>query len=120
MSRRVLVVTADWVGQRMAGPAIRAVNLARELAQRGLDVTLAAPNDVDAPIDGVTSIRLDGHDARGTIAAALRHDAVVAQWLPRTAMVSLADCETRVVYDLYDPVPARADGGRACTPATAT
>ena len=36
VNRRVLVVTPDTVGERMAGPAIRAVNLARELARRGL------------------------------------------------------------------------------------
>ncbi len=105
MSRRVLVVTADWVGERMAGPAIRAVNLARELARRGHEVTLAVPNGAGVPLDGVTSARLDPHDARGTVSLALAHDAVVAQRLPSSAMVSLAGSEVRVVYDLYDHVP---------------
>ncbi|MGZ8650366.1 MAG: hypothetical protein ACXW08_17335, partial [Solirubrobacteraceae bacterium] len=39
---RVLVVSAEPVGDRMAGPAIRAYELARALAADAL-VTLAAP-----------------------------------------------------------------------------
>ena len=105
MSRRVLVVTADHVGDRMAGPAIRAVNLARELARLGFEVTLAAPNGTGASIDDVSSTRLDPHDARGTTALASAHDAVVAQRLPAAATISLAGSDTRVVYDLYDHVP---------------
>jgi glycosyltransferase involved in cell wall biosynthesis len=104
VNRRVLVVTSDHVGERMAGPAIRAFNIARELAIRGHAVTLASPKGVDIPMDGVVQRRLDFHDARGTIALAQAHDAVVAQWLAPAAMVSLARSETRVIYDLYDPV----------------
>ena len=104
MSRRILVVTSEHVGKRMAGPGIRALNLARELANRGHAVTLAAPNSVDVPIDGVIVHRLDFRDARATIALARGNDAVVAQWLAPGAMVSLARSRTRVVYDLYDPV----------------
>ena len=104
MNRRVLVVTSDHVGKRMAGPGIRALHLARELAIRGHAVTLAAPDSIDVPIDGVVLHRLDFRDARATIALARRHDAVVAQWLAPAAMVSLARSSTRVIYDLYDPV----------------
>jgi glycosyltransferase involved in cell wall biosynthesis len=105
LNRRILVVTADTVGERMAGPAIRAVNLARELARREFQVTVASPDESQAELDGVTRARLDKHDARNTVALARQHDAVVAQWLPPAAMVALAGSETRVVYDLYDPAP---------------
>jgi hypothetical protein len=105
MSSRVLVVTADHVGHRMAGPAIRAVNLARELARLGFEVTLAAPNGTDASIADVSSTRLDPRDAGGTTALASAHDAVVAQRLPAAATISLAGSDTRIVYDLYDHVP---------------
>ena len=44
--RRVLFVANDHVGTRMAGPGIRAVNLARQLA-REFEVTLAAPNEAE-------------------------------------------------------------------------
>src|SRR5262245_50587147 len=104
VKRRVLVVTSDHVGKRMAGPAVRAFNIARELAIRGHAVTLATPNSIDIPLDGVVPHRLDFRDARATIALARRHDSVVAQWLAPAAMVSLARSETHVVYDLYDPV----------------
>ena len=100
---RVLVATSDWVGKQMAGPGIRAFNLAHQLATRGFDVTLAAPNQIDVAVDGVTTVRLGAYDSRATIALARSYDAVVAQRLPARAMVSLADSPTRVVYDLYDP-----------------
>ncbi|MDQ3424648.1 MAG: glycosyltransferase family 4 protein, partial [Actinomycetota bacterium] len=43
-----------------------AVNLARELARRGHEVALAATNDVEVPIEGVRSIRLERMNARST------------------------------------------------------
>ena len=46
--RRVLVVANEQVGARMAGPAIRALNLARQLADRGASVTLAMPIEPDS------------------------------------------------------------------------
>ena len=44
MTTRVLVLTGDPVGPTMAGPAIRAVELARLLADAGHAVVLAAPS----------------------------------------------------------------------------
>ena len=88
----------------MAGPAIRALNLARELAARGFAVTLATPNRVDAHLAGVDTVQLGPYDARATLRLAHAHHAVVTQRLPARAMVSLARSETRVVYDLYDPL----------------
>ncbi len=60
---RVLVVSAEPIGERMAGPAIRAVELARALARGGCAVTLAAPGG--APVDGVARLAagLEDYDA---------------------------------------------------------
>ncbi len=88
MSLSVLVVCAEPIGERMAGPAIRAAELARALEVRH-SVTLMAPafDDLDALID-----------------AAGRHDVLVAQELPPTLTSRLARMPVRVVLDLYNPI----------------
>jgi len=50
---RVLLVCGDAVGRRMAGPAIRAVELGRVLAAAGHDVTVATPDLADTEGLGV-------------------------------------------------------------------
>lgn len=46
----VLLISWDRIGERMAGSAIRAVELASALARGGLDVVLAAPEGSDASV----------------------------------------------------------------------
>ena len=87
----------------MAGPGIRYTNLARELA-RSFQVTLAAPNETNIEIDGVTVVRADPASAQAMTVLALQHDAVFAQRLPIRTMVHLAGTPVRAIYDLYDPV----------------
>jgi len=88
LSVSVLVISAEPVGERMAGPAIRAAELARALEVRHR-VTLMAPafEDLDALID-----------------AADRHDVLVAQELPPTLVGRLRRMPVRVVLDLYNPI----------------
>jgi hypothetical protein len=45
----VLVVSSEALGERPAGPALRAAGLSRALAARGLEVTVAAPAGSRAP-----------------------------------------------------------------------
>lgn len=103
---RVLVVATEQVGERMAGPAIRSLNLARQLAERGAGVTLAMPRvpegaqrllgDVDATAYGTPS-------ARGLRALARRFDVVVTQPHRVDVAWGLARSGARIVYDLYVP-----------------
>jgi len=88
LSVSVLVICAEPIGERMAGPAIRAVEIARALEARH-QVTLMAPafEDLDALID-----------------AAGEHDVLVAQELPPTLATRLARMPVRVVLDLYNPI----------------
>jgi glycosyltransferase involved in cell wall biosynthesis len=82
----------------MAGPGIRYLHFARELAKRH-DVTLAAPERPDAgrePFDSVAAPRRFGRFAA-------RFDVVVAQRLPPATMHQLARTGTRTIYDLYAP-----------------
>ena len=74
-SANVVVVSGDPVGRTMAGPAIRAVELARVLAGAGHPVTLAAPSGSDASAAPVPTATWSGRDElAGLVADA---DAVV-------------------------------------------
>lgn len=120
--RRVLVLTADRVGPVMAGPAIRAVELARVLAADGHDVTLAtawAPDDGhDA---GVEVVHLWGDDLRPLAADV---DVVVAMtgvlhdhpWLADLRAAAGRGGRLHVVADAYDPVLFEVLAGFTATP----
>jgi Glycosyl transferases group 1 len=94
------VVSAEPVGPVMAGPAIRAAELARAIAER-CDVTLAAPAPSSAP--GLRVLEAGMADVEALVAAGREHDVVVAQELPPTALERLAG-GPRLVIDLYNPV----------------
>ena len=101
---RVLFISSDAVGEEMAGPGIRAYELARAL-QPHADVTLAAIESEHRPPPGV-DVRpyhpVDQRALRPLIAAA---DTIVCQpqwavsesWLRRSG--------ARLVFDVYDPEP---------------
>jgi glycosyltransferase involved in cell wall biosynthesis len=99
----VLVLSAEPVGERMAGPAIRAAELAGALAAEH-DVTLAAPAPSRPPSERVRLIEAGFEQLDTLIEAAARHAIVVAQELPPTLLARLARLSTRVVLDLYNPV----------------
>jgi glycosyltransferase involved in cell wall biosynthesis len=103
VTRSVLVVSAEPVGARMAGPAIRAVELARALAS-ACDVTLAAPAPSVAPDPRVRLIEAGMADVEALVAAAREHDVVVAQELPPSALGQIAGTSTALVVDLYNPI----------------
>ncbi len=104
--RRVLVIANEQVAERMAGPAIRSLNLARQLSDRGARVTLAMPS----PPAGLHEQLAELHVATfGTPSAhrfcelADAHDVVVTQPQRVDVMRGLARTRARVVYDLYVP-----------------
>ena len=104
MRTSVLVVSAEPVGARMAGPAIRAYELARALAG-ACDVTLAAPAPSEVADPRIAPASQAGMaEVEALVAAAREHDVVVAQELPPVALERLARSPTRLVADLYNPV----------------
>jgi glycosyltransferase involved in cell wall biosynthesis len=121
MRARVLVLSSEPVGERMAGPAIRAVELARVLA---LDhqVTLAAPRTT-ALKEGIpaeiASLNAGFSDYERLVEAARNHDVVVAQELPPTLLGRLADLPARLVLDLYNPIVIEVLEAVAARPARA-
>lgn len=133
MRARVLVLSSEPVGDRMAGPAIRALELARALAAEH-EVTLAAPSEParsaahprptavrSSPVldkgsygppgqdsssipGGVSFLDAGFSDYEELVEAARRHDVVVAQELPPTLLGRLAELPARLVLDLYNPI----------------
>jgi glycosyltransferase involved in cell wall biosynthesis len=103
VSASVLVLCAEPVGERMAGPAIRAAELARVLAAAGHDVTLAAPGPSAAPA-GVRLVEAGFEDYDTLLGAAGEHDVVLAQELPPTLLGRLRKLPARIALDLYNPI----------------
>ncbi|NNG36289.1 glycosyltransferase family 4 protein [Nakamurella aerolata] len=99
--QRILVVTDDAVGSTMAGPAIRAWNIAKVLADAGHDVRLASTLRAEgsspdfAICDGSPEF-LPGL-ARGM-------DVIVTQGFTLKYRPWLADMGAKMVVDLYDPI----------------
>ena len=94
---RVLVVTNDTVGERMAGPAIRAWEFARALS-RNHAVTLAAP----APLPSQAPFPLLQASRRQLRSAMPLFDVAVAQGTGLHEFPMLRQAPFLVI-DIYDP-----------------
>ncbi|HEX2832997.1 MAG TPA: glycosyltransferase [Thermoanaerobaculia bacterium] len=92
---RVLVHTPDVVGDRMAGPGIRAWHIARELAKH-VPTTLVAKSEGAAPED--VPLIVHGTDAAR---AAIREATVL---IGQPARNFRKRRHQRIVYDLFDPL----------------
>ena len=102
MSTRTLIITLDVVGERMAGPAIRAFELAGQLAQAG-PVTLASKFPV-ARSDPRFAVTTFAGDGRALTALAAAHDVLVVQGYALHDYPGLATLGKHLVVDLYDPL----------------
>lgn len=98
--RNVLVITDDTVGPRMAGPAIRAWNIADVLADDH-DVRLASTRRAEG-----STKRFLICDGSGGMLPGLAEgmDIIVVQGFTLRAHPWLADSDACIVVDLYDPV----------------
>ncbi|MFN8133249.1 MAG: glycosyltransferase family 4 protein [Solirubrobacteraceae bacterium] len=115
---RVLVVCAEPIGVRMAGPAIRARELARALAGE-FDVTVAAPAPTELGDGRLQLVEAGFEDYEPLAAAVAAADVVVAQALPPRLLSRLPKLGTRLVADLYNPSPLEVlEAGRDRPPAS--
>jgi glycosyltransferase involved in cell wall biosynthesis len=99
---KIVVLCLDAVGPRMAGIAIRSVEIARQLSHHA-DVTLVAARssgDIDLDIPVVAYDRHDGRSVRPHLAGA---DAVVCQPQWPLVMRELRASGARLVFDLSCP-----------------
>jgi glycosyltransferase involved in cell wall biosynthesis len=103
MRTSVLLLSSEPVGPVMAGPAIRALELGRALADE-CDVTLAAPAPSSVDDERVRLLEAGFEDFRELLSAAREHDVVVAQEVPPTLLGRLRRLPARLVVDLYNPI----------------
>jgi len=98
----VLFITLDRVGEQMAGPAIRAWELAHLLSEHA-DVTLATAELGAIASDAVDLVPFIAHSPRALRRRIAEADVIVAQpqWSVLTTWMHRSSA--RVIYDLYDP-----------------
>ncbi|MGH7611270.1 MAG: glycosyltransferase family 4 protein [Candidatus Dormibacteria bacterium] len=100
---RVLIATNEVIGPRMAGPAIRCLELGRQLQSAGHRVTLLGA--AGTGLDSVGLEILPGPRPAEISALAHKQDAVVVQGLALRLHPELRDPDVPLVVDLYDPFP---------------
>lgn len=108
---RVTVVAPDVVGTRMAGPGLRYVAIARELA-RECDVVLAVGIEgSDAAGFAHDDVRVQGYSSRDELEAlVLASDVVFCQFFDTNVADLAVRSGVRLVYDLYNALPVETVG----------
>ena len=100
----VLLLSAEPLGRRMLGSAIRTYELGRALAPYA-DVVLAAPQDGDTPAVDLPVVTFHRADPRPLRPHLARATAVVTQPVWPHVAALLRRSQSRLVVDLYDPEP---------------
>jgi glycosyltransferase involved in cell wall biosynthesis len=102
--KRVLIVSTDVVGSAMAGPGIRAWELARVLAREAL-VTLAAPGATQAAMPPGMRLAPYVLGQPGALAGLLAEaDLAVGQGFVFAEHAELLEASLPLAIDLYDPL----------------
>jgi len=103
LATRVMIITGDPIGAKMAGPAIRAWAMAEALAKDNIVtlVSLSGVEDVDAPFD-VVHVRPG--DERAMRKLEQETDVIVFQGLAMALFDVLRRTKKVVVADIYDPM----------------
>ena len=94
---RIVVATPDVVGEKMAGPAIRAWHLARELSHAGPVTLIAKVEGAALPTDGFSVI-----DRATPAAAAALRSATVLIGQPARGFRK-RHREQKIAFDMFDP-----------------
>ncbi|NJO04897.1 MAG: hypothetical protein HC876_04850 [Chloroflexaceae bacterium] len=102
---RVLLASTDHVGTTMAGPGIRAWELAGTLAcEYGHTVTLAVPGTSDLLPDGFEIFPYVWNQPGALLPALARADVVIGQGFVFEMQPELLACDLPLAIDLYDPL----------------
>ncbi len=100
--QRVTVVSSEQPGSSMAGPAIRAVNLADQLQAAGLRVRLAVPEEPDVQLP--VPVAVFGKPSSDKFRQfAITSDVVITQPQRLDVARGLHSGGARIIYDLYVP-----------------
>ncbi len=103
MPPRILLVSTDRVGASMAGPGIRAWELARSLSRVGA-VTLAVPDSSDMQTNDMRLITYGSDRPRALAEALTRADVVIGQGFVFESHPGLLTTDLPLAIDLYDPL----------------
>ena len=100
---KVLVITGDPIGKKLAGPAIRAWNMAEALAVQN-DVTLVSLSRVETVDAAFTVTHVAPGDDRGFAPLERWADVIIFQGHAMAVFSALRDTKKIVVVDIYDPM----------------
>lgn len=103
--RKILIITLEPIAKQMAGPAIRAVELGKQLADE-FDVILFSPRPTDIELieaDGKSLELLAGIGKGKLYKIAQDVDVIFVQANVLKSYPYLADLDKPIVVDLYDP-----------------
>lgn len=102
---RVLVICSDKIGRQMAGPGIRAYELAKALQPHVGEVVLAGVETEAEPVEDFDVVGYHVRDQRRLRPLIAAADVIVTQppW-PVTA-AWMRSSGARLIFDLYDPEP---------------
>lgn len=99
---RLLIISHDIVDEKMAGPGMRYLEMARALQCDALQVTLAVPRHTSLQADNISLQTYRDGNALRTLAAS--HDVVLFSAYLLDQYPFLAKVSARRVVDLYDPL----------------
>lgn len=99
---RVLLITGDPIGRRMAGPAIRVWHMA-EVLSAVCDVRIASWHPIDRTSDRFGLVHVRETDDRHMREQEAWADVIVVQGMGLRIFPSIARTEKIVIADLYDP-----------------
>lgn len=99
---RVLIITGDLIGERMAGPAIRVWNMAEALAER-CEVRIVSWNRIERSSDRFETAHVREADDHRMREHEQWADVIIVQGTSFRVFPSIAQTLKIVVADLYDP-----------------
>lgn len=99
---RLLIISQDVVDEKMAGPGMRYLEMARALQCDALQVTLAVPRHTSLQVNNISLQTYRDGNALRTLAAS--HDVVLFSAYLLDKYPFLAKISARRVVDLYDPL----------------
>ncbi|MEL4319009.1 glycosyltransferase family 4 protein [Leifsonia sp. YIM 134122] len=100
---RVVVITGDPVGEKMAGPAIRAWHIARELAEEH-EVRLLSMNRVSIQHPNFEILEISHHRPSSINEHEAWADVIILQGHALALFPALERTEKVLVVDIYDPL----------------
>ncbi len=101
--QRVLIITGDPIGTKMAGPAIRAWNMAEALSAENA-VTLASFSNVESVIAPFDVVHVPVGDERRMRALEEQADVIIFQGLAMALFRCIKESTKILVCDIYDPM----------------